>query len=227
MTRKTRMQYRAYQGPVLTDAQAPEQVTESRWHQPFGEPRLAAFTAGRMAVAPIASGVTFNPLSLPNANAQADYYSLKFSEPVRVKPGLNAALQQSFTVDPTALTRPESVTVDRWLLPLAEPVRVPKRLAEASQRFFEFQPTPIIDIGWFAPLSEPKREKPRLGEGLQQYLALHPTPVIKIDWFIPMSEPVRQKVGLRSTYQMDRSHLLASTYKKTFSFGYVSYGKAK
>ena len=217
--------YPSLQQPVLTDAQRAETVTEDRWHQPWGEPRLTVARAAGFAIALMASGQSFDPNPIVPFAPSADIYGYAFAEPVRVKPGINAALQLAFTVDPTAITLPETVTIDRWQLPWAEPVRLPKRLPEPVQEFFQFQPTPIISMDWFAPMAEPVRVPQRLHEANQLAYTISPFALSAVEnlfWFTPWAEPVRiRPAGMKHMYQSAQHQILASTYRRTFSFGYV------
>ena len=121
---------------MLTAAQRPEQVTESRWHQPLSEPtrNFAARRAAHIAIIVAASGL-FAPVlataQFPEQVTESRWHQ-PLSEPVRVKTRLNEALQSTTTIDPWILTQPESVRV-QWHAAFSEPVRSRPCLTAALQ----------------------------------------------------------------------------------------------
>ena len=82
-------QYQAKAEPVLTADQFPEQVTESRWHQPWSEPVRLKPGLG----APLQYVTDVNPFPLPGDGITYASWHAPLSEPVRLKPGLGAWLQ--------------------------------------------------------------------------------------------------------------------------------------
>lgn len=199
--------YPSLQGPVLTAAQRPETVTESRWHQPWSEPRgrTNAWRARRAAVALIASGVTFNPLPITGSGADPtaiDKYLTPLSEPVRAKPRLHTAAQ-AFHGFVQASPFEERIEPGKWFAPLSEPVRVKPALRASLQQAFATDPQRMLDAEYvyldkyLLPLSEPVRLKPGLHASLQQTLAIDPRRLLDQEtvtedrWHQPWSEPVQ------------------------------------
>lgn len=281
----THLIYPSLQGPVLTESQRPETVTEARWHQPWSLPagRLGARRAAAFAVALIASGQTFDPAPLPNTGETIDQWGYAWSEPVRtprrlaaaanpqhgfvqaapfeeaIEPGkwfaplsepvrldfrtrLRTAAQPAATIDPAALTRPESVTEDRWHQPWSEPQRdlAARRnlltLQVASQPVSPDNPFGMTEAErvsldkFLVALSEPVRLnfRTRLRTAAQPAALVDPTALtiaefVPVDrWQIGLSEPVRLKRGLRAQHQVDFTiSPIAFTIKPAFAQGYV------
>jgi len=190
--------YPSLQAPVLATGQFGESVTEDRWHQPFSEPRRFARAPG-MAIALLASGQFFAPLSIPNFNAVEIWRP--WSEPVRSRPGLSALLQRTLS-QTHAPPYPEAVSEDRWHQPLSEPiVKMRPHLAARLQQTLAlvkadpFPETVSLDR-WLRPLEEPVRVRPRLITGAQRdewlvKAAPFPESVTVDRWLYPFNEPVR------------------------------------
>lgn len=97
------------------------------------------------------------------------------SEPVRIKPGIKAHLQQFTT--PQTPPQPDPFTfIQGWFQPLSSPVRIKLGVLSGDQPFFFFEPEPpeFMEIPWYAPLSEPVRLPIGLKAPYQQFLAYHP-----------------------------------------------------
>ena len=201
-----RIIYPTLQGPVLTQAQEPEQVTESRWHQPWSEPvRFKIMPALAIALA-AASGNSFAPFPIPNAFPFADKYWFRFEEPVRLKPGIAAGLQQTLAlVEAAPFT--ETTTESRWHQPWSEPsVKAKIGLSAASQQAAAYIgagpfPEPPVyakfGFGW----SEPVRIKPGLRPELQLSAVwlFYESPQVD-KWIYQYTDPVRIKPGLKAPY---------------------------
>ena len=94
------------QGPVLTQSQEAEAVTESRWHQPLSEPvrvgidpRLAVALATSSGQAPISSWALLHAESVT-----LDRWLIPLSEPKRFPPRLDESLQRFYTVSAMDVT---------------------------------------------------------------------------------------------------------------------------
>lgn len=133
----------------------------------------------------------------------------------RAAPRLGADLQQSFAIDPVALSIPEDIQTDRWLFAWSEPVREPLRLPVAMQTAFTVDdpapppepppPPPVVDA--------PTATMAFLFDGGHwQYpsfaaLVIEPTDLpipetITVDkWWRPASEPVRVRARLATASQ--------------------------
>lgn len=180
-------QYQIHTEPV---PQAPESVTEDRWHQPWSEPPVKAKQGLGAAnqdffaffPTPLVSFGWFEELSKPQS---------------LIRPGLSAGDQQFIALEPFP-----HVSFG-WFEGLSEPVRFRAFLA-ALQRFIELDPLPRVSFGWFEGLSEPVRVKLGLPASEQQFLAID-TAVIPTsrltEWFAWLSEPVRIKPGLLAALQ--------------------------
>lgn len=171
-------QYQQFLAFQLDEAQQPEEVTESRWHQPWSEPKR--FKAGLLTGDQPFSGF-LNPQ--PVVFETIPWFAT-LSEPVRFKVGLGSYLQRAFTEDTADTLQPRSVP--SWYAPLSEPKRFPKGLEAYLQDYGPVketvQPEPNRLIQWFTWLSDPVREPIGLKSWLQQTLAypprLLPTPDI-------------------------------------------------
>jgi hypothetical protein len=132
-----------------------------------------------------------------------DKWFAQFSLPVRVKPGLNSAAQQTFTLPP-------SPTVSfSWFNNLSVPVRIKPINPAAYPPTYLWQPapSPFVATGWFNWLSEPVRVKPGLRAPLQQFTAqdtrwIPPSGSLIQGWFTWLSEPKRFLKGLAAPYQL-------------------------
>lgn len=148
------------------------------WFTPFSNPRqpprltpdFYAFSAGSV---------------LPPPPAVPPQVYVAFAEPVRIKPGLIAALQPfrtSFGAQRLA-SPPLS-----WFAPLTEPVRIRLGLLASEQQFLSylrFVPSPANFLeGWYNWLSEPVRTLRGLEPRLQQFLT------------IPNNTPIPPQVSL-------------------------------
>ena len=202
--------YPSLQQPILTAAQTPETVTEDRWHQPWSDPsgRLNAKVAAGVAVALIASGLSFAPQPIANTTQTIDQLGYAWSEPVRTAPQL-ATAGQAFHGFVEAAPFEEQSSPDKWFAPLSEPVRVPARLVTAAQQAFATDPVSLTQpesVGidkFLLPLSEPVRVPARLVTAAQQAFATDPRRLLDREtvtedrWHQPWSEPQRDLAGQR------------------------------
>lgn len=117
--------YPSLQAPVLTDSQQPEEVTESRWHQPWSEP-VRVRIAPALAIALAASGLFFSPQQA-GETGQLDKWYAWLSEPVRQKPGLDAARAQNAMWFAQVFFS-ESADYSKWGFAWSEPVRLDLRI---------------------------------------------------------------------------------------------------
>lgn len=211
-----RILYPQLQAPVLTAAQEPEQVTESRWHQPWSEPvRFKIIPA--LAIVLYSTSGTFAPTPVPEPGpAYESQYHQPWSEPVRFKRDPRASVVLAAASGPTEgiyASQLEPGKYVPWFAPFSEPVRVKPGLKSNLQQAWTGPTAPptaptILVSQWFANLSEPVRLKPRLGAGLNPFeygIPQETIPIITADmpWFQWWSEPVRFKQGLRKDLQQD------------------------
>lgn len=192
------LQYPDLQAPVLTAAQEPEQVTESRWHQPWSEPRWDKVKAAA-AIALMVSGGVFVGFSPFGAAPLESNWHQAWSEPVRTKPGLLAALQQPLAA-PVTTPAPETVTVDKWLRPLSERLYAKASLPTGEQQALSFSEAIFSEVifedkwhqAWSLP---PVLAKQGLAAADQQFLALVKAApfgetILEDKWHQPWSMPV-------------------------------------
>lgn len=199
MDQTRQFQYQARSSLVLTQAQTPEEVTESRWHQPWSEPVRKSVIAAAL-IAPAA----FLVQAIFQETVFVDKWFAPLSEPVRVKPAQRAALQQAYFAEPQGQTQPESVSEDKWHQAWSEPVRLKPGLGSQHQRALSAPSNFIIAFGqgWFTPLSEPVRLPIGLHARLQQTeAAVHGETPVTFAYYRWLNEPVRLKPGLRSDLQ--------------------------
>ena len=184
----------------------PERVSEDKWHQPWSEPvRRAGLKTNLQSsyAAPI----------FVTETVTVDKWFGWLSDPVRQKPGLGVALQQSFTTDA------EPQVAFSWFGWLSDPVRVKVGLQASQQAFFTIDTEPTVSFSWSDGLSEPVRV--RLFQAAQQQpLAWSSfTPAAQdIRWFTSLSEPVRVRylhASQQQAFQPDT--------KPTVSFGWFGW----
>lgn len=135
-----------------------------------------------------------------------DKWHQAWSEPVRTRRWLQAALQQALIFNPQP---PEVITEDKWHRPWSEPVRQrPKILAYQQQALVTtLRPIEIItEDKWHFPWSQPvqfKRDPRYLATLAASGGVIYPFPlppvviVFEDRWHQPWSEPVRLKIGPR------------------------------
>jgi hypothetical protein len=173
------IQYPTLQEPVLTDAQRPEQVTESRWHQPWSEPVRFKINK-QLAIALAASGLFFVPQQAGEV-IFVDKWINHWREPVRFK-GVFRGMPTG--EQPAAFPSPQPFVPFGWFDKLSEPIVKQKvGLRAGSQRFQTGSPLPFVSFSWFRPQTElPPKPKIGLATRFQQFLAqpprLLPTPTI-------------------------------------------------
>lgn len=205
-----RVLYQAVAQPVPL-GNNPETVTESRWHQPWSEPvRFKILPALAVALA-AASGNSFSPFPLPNANPTADKYWYRFEEPVRLKPGIGAHLQQTIAFVEAA-PFPEQVTESRWHQPWSERLYAKPGLGAHLAPSYQApvltpgqEPENVSEDRWHQPWSQRLLPLAGVHASLQQF---HTGPVdfgaevlSPTSWFNWFSEPVRIKRGVGAQLQ--------------------------
>ncbi len=173
------IQYPTLQEPVLDTPQRPEQVTESRWHQPWSEPVRFKIN-GRLAIALAASGLFFVPQQTGEA-IFVDKWINHWREPLRFK-GIFRGMPVGEQRAP--FPSPQPFVPFGWFDKLGEPIVKQKAgLRTGSQRFQTGSPFPFVSFSWFRPQTElPPKPKIGLATRYQQFLAqpprLLPTPTI-------------------------------------------------
>lgn len=133
------LQYQAHTEPVLA-VNSQEQVTESRWHQPWSEPVRVKIDP-RLARALAASGL-ISPILIPQfepGGANEAPWHFPWSEPVRKKPGLIAP-EHPFLVEDTSLIPIPAKLLEGWYNWYSEPVRFKNGLSAALQQSFAYHP---------------------------------------------------------------------------------------
>lgn len=167
-------------------------VPPDRWYAQWPDPtrRKVALASGALPSyfpdpAPVTELVTL------------DKWYRQPSEPLRLRKGLLTALQMAFTVDPFALTQPETTSVDRWYKQWVDPVRRPAPFIARLPFGCEVLFTPVVvatSYGWYEqwvdPVRRPKSRSELLGTIAAGYPPIIPT---MANWFAPLSEPVRRK----------------------------------
>lgn len=199
-------QYQAQTEPVNT---SPEQVTESRWHQPLSEPvRRRALAVAIVA----ASGAFYAPYVQP-AQAETvtvDKWHRPFVEPTRRPSGLATADQQ-FLAFVKASPFAETVSLDRWLRPLSEPRRSPAAVAHQQATAFWPYPIPNVDapVGYYSiyPDRALRNSLPVADQQTFAFVKAAPFPesVTADRWFVPLSVPTRirpTQAGLFALYPL-------------------------
>jgi hypothetical protein len=174
------------------------------------QPRIQSFQY-QVSAAPV-----FTPTT---ETITVDKWWQPLAEPVRVKAGLAAPLQQSLALVKAA-PFPETVSIDRWLLPLSEPVRIkPGLLADTQREVGYANIQPLVSFGWFNWLNEPVRLKPGLGAPYQLVYAANTSPfteTVTVDkWFTWLAEPVRVKARLGTALNQYEAFVKASPFPET------------
>lgn len=109
---------------------AGEAILEDKWGFSWSEP-VRQKIAPRLAIALIASGLSYTPN--PPFTVYPAWYS-RLSEPVRLKPGLKAHLQQAFTMDAKFIR--DTATILQGFNWWSEPVRRKRGLSVQYQQFW-------------------------------------------------------------------------------------------
>lgn len=239
-------QYKSYQGPPLGIQPGP--TYESPWHQPWSEPmRRRGIAVALIAASGVTSfvdvpfqkqeqfpsGWSQPPAQLRQVQYQSqafvalttteivteDKWHFPWSEPVRIKPGLLAALQSPFTIDPYALTQPETINESFWHQGWSIPVRYKTGLSPYLQQTLAlvkaapFGET-IFEDKWHQAWSEPSvKTKKGLGAPYQQALMLVEFTFAEVvypdKYFAQFSLPVRFKPALRPGLQQYVQHVIS------------------
>jgi hypothetical protein len=171
---------------------AAEPVLEAKFHFGWSEPARPRIPA-RLAIALVASGVTFVPAPPFQEIVTEDRWHQAWSEPiVKRKPRLAEAHQQFLAWQPA----PSPFVATGWFNWLSEPVRLKPALPAGGQQFLAPDPKPLVAFSWFDGLTEPVRTRPALPVFEQHVFELEPAPIIAIAWHLPLSEPVRVRAAL-------------------------------
>lgn len=205
-----------------------EQVTEDRWHQPFSDPTAAwaDLRLTRHQIAQVASGMApgGQGATIAPEVVTADKWYVALSEWPRSPKGLKSYLQPSFTVDPWALTQPETIYLDRWYSPFSVPVRPLPTTSRFPTTFdtinFSSTVITVYPDSWYVALTQPTR--PRANPSLiGAQLSLAPFQEAMPDsWWNPLSDPVRRKPYNQPLYITDTPYLqpiLTSQWYSPFS----------
>lgn len=200
----SRILYPIVTAPVLTAAQQPETVTESRWHRPFSEPvRWRGLIAAIVVTTTIfAPPVVPTPVPVPTV-AQ---WGQPPSQPV-LRRSLPAAELAGAFQSPYIAPVPETVTVDKWFAPFGLP-RFPRGLATSEQLPLSFvKAAPFAETvtsdRWARPFSEPVRLRglPTHEQAYLSYVRVPPVAeTVTLDkWFEPFSLPRFRRRGLETS----------------------------
>ena len=165
------LQQAQVQGAVNVDTI--DSSKQPRWYKQWVDPYLTKTNQSRIAL--IASGFVIDPAALlsPETTGMESKWHQPWSEPASTRTSLNpqmrVALQSTTTIDPYALTQPETVTESRWHQPWSEPVRLQSALylAVYEQSAAVTDLEPFVAFSWYDWLSEPVREKPGMRKDLQ------------------------------------------------------------
>lgn len=128
----TRILYPIVQAPVLTTSQTPEGVTESRWHQPFSEPKRFRI-APALCIALAASGCFYTTPPTFAEQVTESRWHQPFSEPQRSRALPTNEHAAAFFVRVVAPT--ETITVDKWFINFTEQQRFRRNLPAYLQKF--------------------------------------------------------------------------------------------
>lgn len=187
----SRIIYPSLQAPVLDKSQEPEQVTESRWHQPWSEPVRRVF-----ATALIVSGPIW-PLPVPTPpTISVASWEQPWSQPTKSK---------AFTPSPELaygyFTPTPSVVNFGWYAPLSDPTLPAKRVAPTEFAWGYFTP-PIPPFGWYGPFSDPTLPKKPPTPTEFAWANFTPTPPVvpAFGWYEEFSLP---RFTLRQRLSMD------------------------
>lgn len=227
---------RLFQHQQRTTPVLPPPVFEDAWHQPWSTPvKLKNFLTAAAVATSTYTGPIFpippqpNVVDVTNATEQVVRQSFQYqakaeslvvqenitvdkwfepwTDPVRIKVGLRASLQD---IEADAVLDPRTqIQYIAWYEPLNEPVRLKPGLAANKQQVtadIAFNEDTTFESKWHEPWSEPVRLKPGLRPYLNQFFAATtidpPTQIQYEGWYQPLSEPVRFKPGLQSRYQL-------------------------
>lgn len=181
-----RILYPIWAQPVLTPTQRPEQVTESRWHQPLSEPvRWKGLIA-----AVVATTTVFGPSFVPNPvpPPPVDGWHGQISQPTlrKVNNQPAALVYGNFT--------PAEKDI-RWFVPLSQPTL--RKVDNQPAAFVSPNFTPKeTDLRWFAPLSQPTLRKVDNQPAALVYANFTPaSETITLDkWYASLSQPTLRRI---------------------------------
>lgn len=181
----TRILYPVLTEPVLTAAQQPEQVTESRWHQPLSQPVLrGALSAAILSAGLFWSG--FTPAQAETITLDKWFHPLEQPAPIPRRLSEYPALAYSYAVVPAG--------IDGWGQPLAQPVlrKGPAAsLIEASGENWAPR-LPDLSLLWQQPLSLPTaRIAPQFPAQIGPLFVSPPETITLDKWYHPFGVPVR------------------------------------
>jgi hypothetical protein len=171
-------------------SQAPETVSEDRWHQPLSQPVRR--------IPQTAVGVSVGPVSTSPETTTVDRWYQALGLPVWSKPALPSGLQQSYAAPLSEL--PETVSIDRWLQQLSLPVWPARGLGVVEQltsaKPVSISPENVSVDRWLQPLSQPQFSKPGFRGDFAFWSGFTPVVVqsVSIGWFAPLSDPTRAVV---------------------------------
>jgi hypothetical protein len=119
---------------------APPIIFSPNWFQAWSEPSVKTGISPRLAIALAASGL-FSPVIgpiAPGPNYESAWH-YRWSEPVRLKPGLRTEYQK-FESQDTLFIPPPAALLQGWFNWLTEPVRRKAGLLPQLQQFLAYHP---------------------------------------------------------------------------------------
>ncbi len=185
-----RILYPIWTQPVLTPEQRPEQVTESRWHQPLSEPvRWRGLIA-----AVVATTTLFGPSFVPNPvppPSVAGWHG-QISQPTLWK-GQHPATRGALSLHPLPITVAEYL----WQQPFSQPTLRKSTVQPDALSWAYFTPvvaeTVTIDK-WYAPFAQPTttRKATVQPDALSwSYFTPAAAETVTVDkWLAPFSRPM-------------------------------------
>ena len=193
----------------------PSVLSAQAWFAPLSEPvreKIGTKAANQPFLAYVAARTQNYPERSGEINfaeeTQFSKYSYAWSEPVRVKPGVQVGNQDALFFE----EEPPIEMMAAWYDWLAEPIRLKPGVSASNQDalFFEEEPPIEMMAAWYDWLSEPVRQKKGLGSHLHLTWTFDTTPVPTgryYGWYAPFSEPVRKKpellAGLQRAFTQD------------------------
>ena len=174
----------------------PNPTVSFGWFGSLSDPSVLA-KAGLRAALQQAAIIDPYALTQPEVVSESKWHQA-WSEPVRLKPGLSAALQQTLGWNPV-FAAPEVVTVDKWWEPWSDPTR--QKWSPKTYPIAGFlAPQPQVSFGWYGGLVDPAKPKKTISAAAQQSFLVDTDPVVSFGWVYQLSEPVRFKRGLYAPY---------------------------
>lgn len=210
-----RMQYPAYQGPVIFSASQAETVMESKWHQPWSDPMGTVFGKVRAAAAiALAASGLFAPVLTPEQTPEQvteSRWHQPWSEPYLTRTAWSRvalAASSGPSMGPVNVDQVDTPKRIAWFQPLSDPVRVnANRYLQAANQQAQFQGAVNVDpidnayrTPWYTQWTDPyltrtawSRVALAASSGLAApVLTTGQFPeVVFLNWFAPLSDPVR------------------------------------